>query len=207
MQVLSVLMTWVVDQGWADENPLMGVKKLKGKGDGYTPWSEPQIAHFLAYAEEKAPHVWLGVMLGLHTGQRVGDVVAMEWSQYLGGEVRVRQSKTGELLDIPASLALKEALENAPRGGDGVARILLNANKRPYKNPNTFATALGRAVKASGLSLLSFHGLRYAQAARLEAAGCTLAQITSIIGHRAYQMAVQYATKRANAQGAIVNLS
>ncbi|OWV34381.1 hypothetical protein B5C34_13550 [Pacificimonas flava] len=49
----------------------------------------------------------------------------------------------------------------------------------------------------------SMHGLRYAAAGRLEAAGCTVVECTSVLGHRAYQMALKYMAQRRSSEAAM----
>lgn len=89
--------------------------------------------------------------------------------------------------------------------GQQRSRALLTASKpaspvrlttvTPREGPSRTGRALGRED-------LSFPGLRYAAAARLTAAGCTLDMIVSIIGHRAYQMGMKYANAGAAAERA-----
>lgn len=57
--------------------------------------------------------------------------------------------------------------------------------------------------KIEGMPHRSLHGLRYAAAGMLEDAGCTMVEISSIIGHRTYQMAMKYARQRKDAEAAI----
>lgn len=198
VQVLSLLLTWAADHELIRENPILGIKKLKTIVRGYKPWSEVQIAEFL---ENCKPHVALGFLLGLYTGQRLSDVVAAAPSQYDGVEILVRQSKTNELLPITVARPLKLALDNRPF--PKASRIVVKENGEPYASESSFANALKREIKRLGLDpALSFHGLRYAAAARLEESGCTLGMISSIVGHRTYQMAVHYATKRRSSQAA-----
>jgi integrase len=45
----------------------------------------------------------------------------------------------------------------------------------------------------------SFHGLRYAAAARMEEGGATVASIEAVLGHRTFRMALKYASARKRA--------
>jgi integrase len=73
------------------------MKRLKVRSKSIVPWSEEEIALFLSHCPQ-----WLKtpVLLALYTGQRREDVVGMAWDAFQGGIIRVRQSKTGEPLDI-----------------------------------------------------------------------------------------------------------
>ncbi|MCZ6741205.1 MAG: tyrosine-type recombinase/integrase, partial [Alphaproteobacteria bacterium] len=126
--------------------------------------------------------------LGLYTGQRQGDVLAMSWHDYDGDRILVVQSKTGTKLSIPVHSALREALGVQER----VSPIILTTStKRPFRGSN-FRTHFGNAMKAAGLVGLTFHGLRYTAAAKLAEAGCSLKEIASITGHKSLAMIEKY---------------
>ena len=45
------------------------------------------------------------MMLALWTGQRQGDLLRLPWSAYDGNHIRLRQSKTGRRIVMPAGTA------------------------------------------------------------------------------------------------------
>ena len=47
------------------------------------------------------------------------------------------------------------------------------------------------------------HGLRYAAGSKMEEAGCTVAEIESVLGHQTFKMALKYASQRLRAKAAI----
>ena len=53
-------------------------------------------------------------MLGLYTGQRLGDVLAMRRSAVEGSGLWVTQEKTGKELLIPLHSAIRELVTSAP---------------------------------------------------------------------------------------------
>lgn len=185
---------------WADEadlvpagfNPAAGIKRLKVRSEPIIPWSEEEITAFLA----KAPgHLQTAVMLALCTGQRAADVVAMDWSAYQGAFIRVRQSKTGEALDIACHPTLRKHLDRIRTAFKGP--IVRAASGRPY-SANGFSKAiydLGNKIDGWPGNR-SPHGLRYAAAGRLEEAGVTPADASAVLGHRTYQMAMKYLSQR-----------
>lgn len=65
--------------------------------------------------------------------------------------------------------------------------LLANDNGQSFPSEGSFANALKREVRRLGLNdELSFHGLRYAAAARLEEAGASLGSILALLGHRTF---------------------
>ncbi|WP_267396205.1 tyrosine-type recombinase/integrase [Sphingomonas sp. GC_Shp_1] len=200
-QMVSRLYTWAGEDDLVPEgfNPAEKIKKLKTRAKTITPWSEHEIAMFMAAAPE---HVKTAVLLCLYTGQRAEDVVTMEWSAFQGDTIRVLQSKTNEPLDIACHPILRARLQAIKTKFGG--RIVRNAVGKPV-TANAFAQSVRSVVESldempKGRSP---HGLRYAAAARLEEAGCTIGEATSVLGHRTYQMAMKYLTARKASQSAL----
>jgi hypothetical protein len=60
------------------------------------------------------------LILGLHTGQREGDLLRMPWSAYNGTSISLRQGKSrrggrlGPLVEIPCTAALRHAGRHGP---------------------------------------------------------------------------------------------
>lgn len=199
-QMVSRLYTWAAEEGLVDHgyNPAAPVKRLKVRAKAITPWSEEEILLFLGSAPQ-----WLQtpVLLALFTGQRREDVVSMTWDDYQGGFIRVRQSKTGEPLDIACHPKLRKHLDGIRTSfGGAIART---AKGRPF-TPNSLSQAVRRLVDELPMANdRSLHGLRYAAAARLDEAGCTLTEAVAVLGHRTYQMAHRYMAQRRASEAAM----
>jgi integrase len=198
-QMVSRLYSWAKEEGLADINPAAAFKRLKVKPKAIVPWSEEEITAFLAAAP-----LWLQtpILLALYTGQRREDVVRMAWADYQGAFVRVRQSKTGEPLDIACHKVLRSHLSSIRTAfGGPIAR---NAKGRPF-TANSLSQAVRRQVgEMEGFPKdRSLHGLRYAAAARLDEAGCTLTEAVAVLGHRTYQMAHRYMAQRRASEAAL----
>jgi integrase len=200
-QMLSRLYSWAGEEGLTENghNPAAKIKRLKVRAKAITPWSEDEIARFMAAAP-----LWLQtpILLALYTGQRREDVVRMTWADYQGSIIRVRQSKTGEPLDIACHKVLRSHLSSIRTAfGGPIAR---NAKGKPF-TANSLSQAIRRQVEAiDGFPHdRSIHGLRYAAAARLDEAGCTLTEAVAVLGHRTYQMAHRYMAQRRASEAAM----
>ena len=202
-QMISTLYSYADECGLVDPgfNPTKGIKKPKTK-DGvkqYVAWSDYEIEAYLACAPL---HAQTPVLIALYTGQRREDVLSMTWKQLQGDEVRVRQSKTKTLLTIPLHRKLQQHLTGLKRKG---IQICTNAEGLPYSTANAMSGVIRRVVESCPEmpNNRSMHGLKYAAGSTLEEAGCTLAEIQSILGNRTYAMAMQYSTQRVRARSAI----
>ena len=196
---------------WADEaelvpagfNPAATIKRLKRKGGDreIVVWSDAEVDGFLAGCPA---HVRTPVLIALYTGQRREDVVRMVWTQFQGDVIRVRQSKTTALLDITCHSALKRHLDLLPR----VGVVICTTDAGKAFTANGLSQALRRAVADTpGLpNNRSMHGLRYAAGSRMEEAGCTVAEIESVLGHQTFKMALKYASQRLRAKAAMAKM-
>ena len=55
------------------------------------------------------------LILALHTGQRQGDLLRLDWNNYDGAMISLRQGKTGRKVEIPCTKALKRMLDGLDR--------------------------------------------------------------------------------------------
>jgi integrase len=196
--------------GWADEqqlvpaafNPAKGLKKLKRKGgtQNYVPWSDPEIDWAIAAAR---PHELTPLLLFIYTGQRCADVCEISWIRWQGDLIRVRTSKTHQLIDLPCHPVLKVHLEQLRASAKVISLngpICLNKDGQPY-TPGALGGVIRRLVERVPRipDNRSPHGLRYAAAARMDEGGATPVMIAEVLGQRTYRVAMQYASGRLRA--------
>ena len=201
LQIMSILMTFAEARGWRTDNPVKHVKKL-GRAKSFEPWPDIALERFREGANPRM--VW-AVELALYTGQRQGDVLAMQWRHIRDGLISIAQAKTGERLSIPIHQDLAAVLNRVPREH---LTIVHRENGQPY-TPAGFRAIFYRELRRLGLRGLQFHGLRHTAGKRLAEAGCTDQEIKAVLGHRTAAMVARY-TRRADqkrlAKTAIVKL-
>jgi integrase len=174
--VLARILSWGVDRGHALANPCARGGKLYRANRVDKIWTPQDEALFL----ERAPTQFhLALTLALWTGQRQGDLLRLTWSAYDGTHIRLRQSKTGRRVVIPAGAPLKALLDATPR----VSPLIVTTSEgRPW-GTNSFQVGWARACRRAGVVGLTFHDLRGTAVTRLAVAGCTEAEIAAISGH------------------------
>lgn len=202
--ILRLLLSWAVDHGWRRDNPALRTGQLR-TGPGYRAWTEADVRTFLA-CDAVAEPLKRALVLGLYTGQRKADCLALTRAARSGGAIELVQAKTGARVWIPEHPELTRWLSAAPPS-DAVT-ILTRADGKPWGHDN-FNHRFAEAVAAAGLTGLSFHGLRKAAAARLAEAGASAHEIMSITGHRTVAEVTRYteaADQRGRATAAIAKL-
>jgi len=200
--VVSTLFRFALARRIVKADPTTGIGRLKG-GDPYERWSAADLTAFRACA---SPTMRLALELGLYTGQRLGDVIALRWADYDGARVSVRQQKTGARLSIPVHPDLKGLLDETPRNAD---TILTSKSGLPF-HPRVFSRDFRDARIAAGLpDGLSFHGLRHTAAAVLAELGAGAPEIQAITGHKSLKLVEHYirqASQELQADRAIARL-
>lgn len=152
-----------------------------------------EFRHLVATADAmKRPEIGDAIMLGVWTGQRQNDRLAMTEAGVLDGRRYVRQSKTGAIVEIFESEELRARLEaaRARRAGWPVRplEIIVNEQTRQAFKVDTyrhdFASVRDEAAKTMP-SLADFRDqdLRDTAVTFLARADCTNTQIAQITGH------------------------
>lgn len=157
------------------------------------------------HAAEPLP-IWLRLAMDLAvvTGQRVGDLCRMKWSDINDNHLHIEQSKTGAKLAIPLTLtidalniSLADTLQKC-REASSSETIIASKHYDPL-SPKTVSKYFTKARNASGLSFdgnpPTFHELR-SLSARLyrNQIGDKFAQ--RLLGHKSDSMAARYRDSR-----------
>lgn len=101
MRVWRLLMSHAVNLGWRTSNPAERMR-LKAAVPRTQRWTEEQVLSFVAAAEKAGyPSLGLAVDIAYDIGQRQTDILALQWGQWNGESFAIRQSKTGQPVDVP----------------------------------------------------------------------------------------------------------
>lgn len=178
VRVLRVLMEHCVDLGWRDSNPARGVPELKTEKREREPWPRELLALYrdtcpLGTRERLVMELCVG------TGQRIGDVLNMRWSNIQDGAVFVKQSKTSKELWVPILPELEAALDAASRHSVFIVTNERGVNRWSYRG----ASAAVRKVRERiGALDCDIHSWRYNAACELLEAGCSDDLIAAVTG-------------------------
>lgn len=175
------------------------LKRMKLETGEYATWEPEDIERFLA--SDLKPKVRLTFLLGFYTGQRVSDVLAMEWKHHKRGIIAVSQMKTGARVWVPCHPNLEMILTDLRRRNPASPLIVDWGSDDPLTRYKTFHhqfQVAKRKAKLTGRDY-PFHGLRKTAACMLYEAGCDVAEIKAITGHTSLAM-VEHYIREAKAQ-------
>jgi integrase len=95
LSVLRLLLKWAVKRGYRNDNPAIGVDRLKVEDSGHAPWPEDSWC----FVMEHAPlHLRRMAFLGRVTGQRISDLVKMRPADLAADGINVRIGKLRDRL-------------------------------------------------------------------------------------------------------------
>lgn len=225
---LKNIKPWVIDawrEGLLLDNIAIKIPRSKGHNKGRVkrrPFTMDEVQKLL----ESASPEWQGmILMGLYTGQRLGDCARLSWSQVdlVREEISFSTEKTGRRQIIPLVGAWRKWLmDNVTDDPDGpvfaeLNKLVTNAGGRTATLSNRFydiMVAAGIAEKRTHqkkkegrdspreMNQVSFHCLRYTATTMLKAAGVPEAIARDIIGHESAAVSRNYTlideeTKRA----------
>jgi len=192
------------------ESPATEVKRLKKDRDATKrrPFTRAELQGLLTHCTGP----WkLMVLLGLQTGQRLGDIARMQWNEVRDGSWNLTTRKTATRLRIPLSkevldLLVRRKADQKAAAGKPAAEVFPElASKITDKGVGRLSNDFGRILFKAGLRTtdphdergedspkadsrrqlqeLSFHSLRHTARTWLEEAGQPKAVIDAFIGH------------------------
>jgi integrase len=178
LRVLRVLMEHCVDLGWCDSNPAKGMSEIKSEKQQRDPWPQELLeASRGACAFGTRERLLMELCLG--TGQRIGDVLEMRWSDIQDGGFVIRQNKTGKELWIPILSELQAALNGASRHSMFILTNERGTNRWSYRGASQ---AVRNVRERIGAIRYDIHSWRYNAACELVEAGCSDDLVASVTG-------------------------
>ncbi len=168
--MLGIVVAYGVDIGLLNDNHVRGIGKLYKSYRSEKIWLPEHVTKFLHAA---SPQIAFAFVVGLHTGQREGDLLRLSWKAYDGTGLTLRQSKTGTRVYVPCTQVLKTELDSAKRR-DAVT-ILTNRSGHSW-TPDGFRSSFRKTKLAAGIDDLTFNDLRGTAVTMLSEAGANAAR-------------------------------
>lgn len=182
----SSLFKWAVEREYVQISPTKGIRPLP-MGE-HEPWPEPVLEAALASDDLD---IRLLVHMLYYTAQRIGDVLAMRWTDIRDGRIEIVQQKTGKELSIPLHRELANELARQRKLGITIA--INRTSGRPYTQ-QTALNMLKAFAAARGCKVVT-HGLRKNAVNALLEHQCSVSETAAISG-QSLQLVEHYAKKR-----------
>ena len=213
--------------GWILDIPTDGVKSLRvvKSMDRRRPFTLPELKALL---DRIGDSEWRTlVLLGLYTGQRLGDVASLRWSQVdlEQREISFLTKKTGRRVLVPIADPLFKRLgeiQPAVRPSDPLtpellsliegaggktstlsrqfSEILEEAKLRPPRASKGHEKLESRDAQRKTVEPLSFHSLRHTTVSLMKNAGVSPAIVQDLVGHESAEISAHYTHVEARAK-------
>lgn len=189
LRVLRIVMERAIDFGLLPTggNRAKGVSEVKYERKERMPWPDELVSAARQAADDRTGLLF-ELLLG--TGQRIGDVLKMKWSEFDGEAISVLQGKTKASLWIPAPQMLLQALGKAPRRAVFILANYAGTGPWSYRGA---ADAMMKLRREIGAEAYDIHSLRYTATAELARVGLDDDKIMAITGHKTQRMVQLYA--------------
>ena len=217
-KTLKALMKLAVRRGYRTDDPTAGVSKVarpKGAKHGNRPWTEADIAKFIA-RYPFGTREYLALQLLVCTAQRRSDVVKLgphsivgasyDSADFEGRQLSFVQKKTGRALVLPILPDLVAALIDA-KIEKAAPAFMRQKNGRAYTAESFSNWFSERAAEAGIEGQASPHGLRHAAARRLAERGSSVHEIASWTGHTSLAEVSRYSKSADQAALAVAAIS
>jgi integrase len=140
-------------------------------------WSDEETTRWIE-STESSEMITVFLLLQF-TAQRPGDALKMTWPQYSGSAIRLRQEKTGTLLDVPVHPTLRDHLDGLDRSGMSLTIVARRGRPVSYRR---FNERFREIAERAGIDAQA-RDLRRTAMLRMAEAGATVPQIASVSGH------------------------
>lgn len=191
------LFAFAVKREYRDDNPVTGIDTPAPKSrDGFTPWSDADIAVFMAHwPEGSKPRLAMTILL--RTAVRRSDAVILGRQHMvatdMGNELHFRSKKGNVWMEVPVDRELQAELDRLP---SNQMQFLQTDYGKPFSEAG-FTKWFRERAEIAGIYGRTPHGLRKAAARHMAESGSTPHEIGAVDGHQTLSEVERY-TRSAN---------
>lgn len=186
---LGRVLSWAVACEWIEKNSCSGVKLPRAKAKITRTVLKPEQVTALA-SKLKEPYSTLVLFLAV-TGLRIGEAIAVKWSDFEGdvlhvcrriyeGEIDTPKTKGSER-SLPIPEALLSRMRALPSSQDGW--VFCSRDGTPVNPGNMMKRHVRPAAQKLGITLSGWHDLRHSLVTQLRKCGWAAKVVSEIVGH------------------------
>lgn len=180
LNVLKLMLAYSTERDWRGDNPAIDIAPLP-IGE-----HEPWPADVLEQARTEAtPMIWLAIVTGLCSGQRISDVIRIHHTWLKTGIMPLVQFKTDVDAAVPVHPWWREEIDKLPKKS---VTVLYDRTGRPFSSEEAIQSRIRALMKklghvdANGKVLYTFHGLRKNACCYLLETGLSDTDVGAILG-------------------------
>lgn len=189
---LSGVFKFAIHEGWLQQNPVCKTKSPTFDNRRTRFLTDDEYGRLLsACRNSEWDRLYLLVLLGLTTGARRGEMLALKWSDidFKRKISTLRNTKNGDNRLLPLTDTVLTELFRFR----GVGSSLVFASEIKPDKPFEFRKHWHKTLESAGIENFRFHDLRHSAASYLAMNGATLHEIANVLGHRDTTVTQRYA--------------
>ncbi|MFN7948405.1 MAG: tyrosine-type recombinase/integrase [Blastocatellia bacterium] len=197
--VLSRMLRLAVEQELLEANPCTGISRLRPDDHVIRSLGREEEARLMEYLTAEREHLRPLVVVLLHTGMRLGELLSLRrWQVDLEqNRVNLEKTKSRRVRTVPLNSVARAELERACRGIASDALVFPNPETgEQWRN---IRGGFQKACELSGVPKFRIHDLRHTFGTRMAEAGVPIHRIAAMMGHANIQTTMRYV--HASAQG------
>jgi integrase len=192
LTLLKHMLTKAVEWGYLKRNSASSVRLFKEPPGRLRYLEVEEIKRLLDSCNDPhAPHLRPIVIMALHTGMRLGEILGLQWQEIDSKRrlITITKTKNNERKIIPINDVLYDELVKLPKHVTSPYLFYHPDGTRLFHIHHSFHHAL----KKAGIAEFRFHDLRHTFASHLAMLGVPLEIIGALLGHKDPKMTKRYA--------------
>jgi site-specific recombinase XerD len=200
LTAMTSLFEWARKSRLVDQNPCLGIDRLKIGSDGHHTWSEAELQQFRD-AHPVGTKARLAFEILYHTGLRRGDAALLGPRHVDGDTIEFKTTKNGEIIYADMVPELRAALHAVATGSE---TFLTTDRKKPFASPQSFGNWFAERIDEAGLSKRCVtHGIRKSSATAAANEEADVLELMAKYGWRTMSMAKKYTDQRDRKRAAL----
>jgi integrase len=190
LRAIRAFFSFCIAKGWVMVNPVIGVKFPRYRSKIPDWLDDVGVSNLLVKVRTAPDDIRLAVLLAVRGGLRLGDLVALRWSDIQGDQIHINEGKSSKPRFVPIHPDVSDQLKLRKRKGPWV--FPSRYNKGEHRQAHHFGRLCGHWIKENGFPGTGLHALRHTFAVQLAQAGATLVDLQEILGHCSIQTSRMY---------------
>ena len=194
LAVLSHRFTMMIKEwGWAEDNPLRKVTKLKEPRGRVRFLSDEERSRLLDECKKsESQYLYTAVVLALSAGGRRAEILGLHWDNidFNRQVITLHETKNGERRVLPLVGHALELIKQLSKVRHLNCNLVFPGKN--LKNPVDLRTPFANALRRADIHNFRWHDLRHSCASYLAMNGASLAEIAEVLGHKTLSMVKRY---------------
>ena len=203
LTVLSIAFEYAIDMELCDNNPCIRLKRIPSDCKQIEAFTRNEQKKIETHIKDSDDRRLFGILLGFYTGMRIGELIALEWSDidfdkgiiYVNKTTYRDKSKTGKwevCIDKPKTKSSERVIPipnciidlMKEYGMEAKSDYVVENKKGERMSIRSYQYIFEKLTEKVGVRKLNFHAIRHSFATRAIECGMDIKTLSEIMGHK-----------------------